>query len=237
MERWQRYVMFGLAACVAAFALFSVGYATGRRDGSPTIQTLEAVEGSDLIQEAYDRILAESVSQPDESALARGAIRGMIETLKKENDPYAFFYSPSGYRSFQELTTGKFSGIGVWLKKKGDELIVVSVLPSTPALDAGLRSGDVISSVDGRKVSGATTDEAVAMIKGPAGTEVTIGVRRGSRSLSFDIERAQIDLPNLQARVTKEGLGYIRLFGFARNAGKQVREEVADLIDEGANGV
>lgn len=229
--------MFGLATFVAAFGIFSVGFALGSRSGGPVVQTIDAVEGSDLIQEAYDRILAESVEHPDERMLARGAIRGMIETLKKENDPYAFFYSPSGYRSFQELTTGKFSGIGVWLKEKGNRLIVVSVLPSTPALAAGMRSGDVIEAVDGRPVSGATTDEAVALIKGPAGTEVSIGVKRGPERITFDIERAQIDLPNLQARLTKDNLGYIRLFGFARNAGSQVREEVEELAERGAEGV
>lgn len=237
MERWQRYLMLSLAACVAAFGVFSVGFSVGRRDGGRVVQTVDAIEGSDLIQEAYDRILAESVEQPDETSLARGAIKGMIETLKKGNDPYAFFYSPQGYRSFQELTTGKFSGIGVWLKKKGPRLVVVSVLPSTPALAAGMRNGDVIESVDGQNVKGVTTDDAVALIKGPAGTEVTLGVRRGSEQITLDIEREQIELPNLQARLTKERLGYIRLFGFARNAGDQVRAEVEGLRTKGAEGV
>lgn len=229
--------MLSLAACVAAFGVFSVGFSVGRRDGGRVVQTVDAIEGSDLIQEAYDRILAESVEQPDETSLARGAIKGMIETLKKGNDPYAFFYSPQGYRSFQELTTGKFSGIGVWLKKKGPRLVVVSVLPSTPALAAGMRNGDVIESVDGQNVKGVTTDDAVALIKGPAGTEVTLGVRRGSEQITLDIEREQIELPNLQARLTKERLGYIRLFGFARNAGDQVRAEVEGLRTKGAEGV
>ena len=238
MERWQRYVILGLAALVGSFAIFSAGFALGKRDDGRVIVTTDEISGDgiDLVQEAFDRIMSTAVDPPDPGVLSRGAIKGMVEVLKK-SDPYALFYSPSGYRSLRELTTGKFSGIGVWLKVKDNKLEIVSILPSTPAHDAGLVRGDVILSIDGDEVGQMTTDEAVALIKGPEGTVVDLGVARTGESLSFSITREKIELPNLQARLTTKNLGYIRLMGFARKAGDQVRAEVDDLTEKGAEGI
>ena len=123
MERWQRYLILGLAALVASFAVFTAGFALGKRDGGRVLVTTGGVsgDGSNLVQEAFDRIMSTAVDPPDPDALARGAIKGMVDALGKNGDPYAFFYTPSGYRSLRELTTGKFSGIGVWLKVKDSQ--------------------------------------------------------------------------------------------------------------------
>ncbi|HWL66666.1 MAG TPA: S41 family peptidase, partial [Actinomycetota bacterium] len=150
---------------------------------------------------------------------------------------YALFYSPKGFETFQELTTGRFSGIGVWLKQKSNDLEIISVLPSSPALEAGLRQGDAIRTIDGLQVSKMTTDEAVARIKGPEGSEVDMGVERDGTTLTFSIVRARIEIPNVRASATDGNLGYIRLLGFSRGAGKQVRSEVKRLTDEGAEGI
>lgn len=234
MERWQKVAMAVLTVITVSFAAFSVGFALGTKEddfGSTGAQGLGAV------QEAFTKILDESVDPPSERALSRGAIKGMVEVLRKHEDPYALFYTPNGYRSFQELTTGKFSGIGVWLKQKGDDLEIVSVLPSTPAQEAGLRSGDVIRSIDGADVVDLSSDDAVARIKGPEGTKVSLGVERAGETLSFTLARAEIELPNLISKTIDEDLGYIRLFGFARGAGDQVHAEVDDMLADGVRGV
>jgi len=236
MQRWQRYVITSATALVVVFAVFLVGFAVGRQSDSIFI-TGGGTRGIDLIEDAYERITSGAVDPPSDEVLARGAIRGMVEALRKSEDPYAFFYTPEGYRSFQELTSGQFTGIGVWLKVKEGDLVVVSVLPRTPALEAGLKRGDVISAINGSEVVELDTDEAVAKIKGPEGSEVDLEVRRGSRELDFSITRAAIELPTLQARLTEDDLGYIRLLSFSKNAGKQVRREVEDLTQRGAKGL
>lgn len=238
MERWQKVAILVLATLTVIFASLSVGFALG--SGEDDIVPFGADDGDSdlrLIEDAFEKIRSSAAEPPSDKELARGAIKGMVDVLNSGDDPYAFFYTPSGYRSFQELTTGKFSGIGVWLKQKGTDLEIVSVLPSTPAVDAGLRRGDVIRSIDGAPVTEMTSDDAVGHIKGPEGTEVTLGVEREGRSLSFTITRAQIELPNLLAKVINDDLGYVRLFGFARGAGDQVRAEVENLLDEGVKGV
>jgi carboxyl-terminal processing protease len=241
MEQWQKVVVACLTAAVAGFGLFSAGFAMGERREDPVFLTGgDGSSAPDVISQAYEAIISSAVDAPSAEAIARGAVKGMIGALKNSDDAYAYFYSPRAYRDFQQLTTGKFSGIGVWLKIKDEQLEIVSVLPGTPALAAGLKRGDVIAEVDGKTLGGLTpaeSDAAVNLIKGPEGTKVSLEVKRGAQTLSFDITRAEIVLPNLTSRITEDGLGYIQLLGFARDAGEQVRAEVKELTDKGAEGI
>jgi carboxyl-terminal processing protease len=235
MDRRHKALIGLLVGVVAAIALFATGFALGARREGGLLSSSE--DGLGVVEEAYGRIRSSAAQPPTQRELARGAVKGMIKVLHRSQDPYALFYSPNGYQSFQELTTGRFSGIGVWLKEKRGRLEIVSVLPSTPALEAGLRRGDVLDEIDGRAVRDLSVDEAVGLIKGRIGTEVKLGVARGRDSLEFTITRASIELPNLVSRVTSEDLGYIRLLGFARGAGRQLRGEVSELHARGAAGI
>lgn len=237
MDPWQKTTIIVLSALTVVFAAFSAGVTVGsNRDGAMDL-TGEDADTIGSVQDAYNKILSEAVEPPSEKALVRGAIKGMVEVLKRNDDPYALFYTPRGYRSFQELTTGKFSGIGVWLKQKGPDLEIVSVLPDTPAQAGGLRRGDIIRDIDGEPVDKLTSDDAVALIKGPEGTEVDLLIERGGTDMDFTLTRAEIELPNLISKRLDGDLGYVRLFGFARGAGDQVHEEIEAMIDDGIKGV
>jgi carboxyl-terminal processing protease len=223
------------AALVAAGGLFALGYGAGQR-GPGAVHGARS-DGLGVVRDAYEQIRSGSVDPPPPDALAQGAVRGMIKVLQKSHDNYAAFYSPKDYRSFQEITGGRFSGIGVWLKNRGRDLEVNSVLPSTPAHIAGLKTGDVIKTIGNKPVASMTPNEAIARIKGPPGTRVLLGVKRGDLRLRFHITRASIELPNAVARMTAHRLGYIHLFGFARGAGAQVRNDVHHLVARGARGI
>jgi carboxyl-terminal processing protease len=237
MERWQK-VLIGVTTILAvALASFSLGYSFSRPPGVRATSTPTDRQKLDVVDDAFAKIKSLSVDPPSGRALARGAVRGMAEVVRDTGDDYASFFSPRAYTDFQELTTGRFSGIGVWLKVRHGRLEVVSVLPGAPAIESGIRRGDLIESVDGEPAEGLTSDEAVALIKGPEGTEVTLGVERDGASRSFTITREAIALPNLLARHTSESLGYIRLYGFARGAASQLRSKVETLTSGGAEGI
>lgn len=239
MERWQQTLFACLAAFVLAAVAFSFGFWMAGRDADVSRFSTTGIEGqgSELIDEAFDRITTESVDPPSDEQLARGAIKGMLKVLRDSGDPYALFYSRSEFEDFSELTTGRFSGIGVWLDTKNDRLEVLSVLPDSPAREAGLKPGDVIRSIDGKKARGLTSDTAVALIKGPEGSDVTLAVRRGKRALEFTMTRRSIEFPNLRSKLTKDDLGYVQLVGFAKGAGGQLRDEVISLRERGAQGI
>jgi carboxyl-terminal processing protease len=237
MERWQKVLIAVLSAAVVALGAFSLGYSMsgGNR------QILAGDDGGatdlSLIEDVYSKIKSEAVDPPSDEELVRGAVKGMTKSVKAGGDDFALFYSPKDYRSFQEVTTGQFSGIGVWLKDRSGSLEIVSVIPSTPAQSVGLREGDVIDSIDGEPVKALNSDQAVNRIKGKEGTEVSLGIDRDGELVTFDITRETIELPNLIANRTPEGLGYVRLFGFSRGAGQQLRNEVEELTEAGAKGI
>ncbi|HYI45027.1 MAG TPA: hypothetical protein VE174_06120, partial [Actinomycetota bacterium] len=118
MDRWQKVAVVVLGALALASASFSFGMALSQRTLGGAAEAGSPPSGPRLIDEAYDKIINSAVDAPSEEALARGAVKGMIDALKKSEDPYALFYSPKGFKTFQELTTGSFSGIGVWLKDR-----------------------------------------------------------------------------------------------------------------------
>lgn len=234
--RQQLLVRLTAFASVALTAFATGLLAGGTTGGAVPFGFGSEQRGFAIVRDAFDEIRSSSVDPPTEEELARGAVQGMVEVLKKHDDPYALFYSPGGYERLQELTTGRFSGIGVWLKETRAGLEVASVLPSTPALEAGLQKGDLIREIDGRPVEEMTSDEAVVRIKGPEGTVVDLNIERQGRALSFSIERETIDLPTVKASLDGE-VGYVRLFGFARGAADQLRDAIERLLDRGARGI
>jgi carboxyl-terminal processing protease len=240
----QKSLLALLGALTLILGAFAAGLLAGGEPsraadaGAATeVGDVSSAEGIDTLREAIGQIRSNAVDPPSEKALVHGALRGMVKVLKEADDPYALFYSPHGYQNFQELTTGRFSGIGVWVKPRGGQLEVVSVLPDTPAIHAGLRRGDVVTSIEGRDVAQMSSDEAVARIKGPEGSTVDLQIERDGATLDFSITRAELELPNLQAHLTDRDFGYIQLIGFARGAGQQLRAEVDKLVDEGAQGI
>ena len=105
-------------------------------------------------------------------------------------DPYSHYLSPENYEKLKIQVTGTFGGIGVIMTLwEGDIVIVDPPMPGSPAAAAGLQAGDIITSVDGRPLAGLTVDQAAELIRGPVGTEVDLGIRRGEELLEVTLVR------------------------------------------------
>jgi carboxyl-terminal processing protease len=230
METWQKAALAAMAAVVLALGAFGFGmlYAGG-------FEQNEA--GPDVIADAYEKIIANSEDPPNEEALTRGAIRGMVRVLQNHEDPYANFYTPTGDSDVKEVTQGRFSGIGVRLSYIDRRLEVVSVLPASPALDEGIKRGDVIVAVEGKKVTPQNSPTIVDRIKGKEGTKVRITVRRGDRAIDFTLTRESLDYPSVSSRLTDAGHAYVRILSFVKGTTPEVREAIARLQEKGAEGV
>lgn len=219
-----------------ALLSFGAGYTIAGDDPMSLFGSDEASEGSDAIVEAYGRILSDSLEPPTPQELRDGALRGMCRVQMKK-DPYTRCYAPERDEDVREVTQGRFSGIGVSLRLAEDGLLVVRVMPMSPAKEVGVRPGDVIVSVEGRRIRPATAQSSIDRIKGMPGTRVAISVRRGERELDFTIKRESLVLPQVTARMTKGGNAYLGVFGFARGTTTQARSELERLLDRGADGV
>ncbi len=167
------------------------------------------------------------------------AIRGMLGTL---DDPYTRFMDPREFKEMQIDTSGELSGVGIQLSLDKDtkELVVVSPIDGSPASRAGVLPKDVIISIDGKSTKGMSTEDAVKLIRGQAGTKVTLQVRRKNQVLEMPLTRDRIELHAVEHQVntTPDGfkVGYIRLKQFNANASKDMRAALRDLESKGVQG-
>ena len=242
-------VSLALAALVGAL-LFVAGYLAAGASGAGSCAA--PTEEFAAFCEAYERIQDQYVDDPDEADLVEGAIEGMFQGL---GDPFSGYMSPDDYARAQEDLSGQFSGIGAEMGVKNLEdpedleacgafsdacvLVIVAPLQDSPAEEAGLQPGDIVTAVDGDSVSGMSLDDAIQRVRGEAGTEVTLTIRRGEgEPFDVTITRAQIQMREVTSEVIAGGrVGYVALHGFSRAAADQLHTAIGDLLDAGVDGI
>jgi len=155
--------------------------------------------------------------EKDESVILEGALKGMLDVLE---DPYSEYLTPEEFNSLIEQTQGEYSGIGVYVSVTEDnKIVVVSPIEDTPADKAGLRTGDFISKVNGVEYLGDKLSDAVNIMKGIPGTDVTITINRTQKDgseTSFDvvITRQNIKIETIKSEMLEDKIGYIRITTF-----------------------
>jgi carboxyl-terminal processing protease len=189
------------------------------------------VENTDLDQlfepfwEAWEIVNDEYVIQPlDKEKLMQGAIRGMLQSL---DDPYTSYMDPFQYQQNTSSLQGDYEGIGAWVDITGEYLAIISPMPGSPAERAGLEPGDIVIAIDGEDMTGIPGELVLRRILGPAGTDVTLTIRREDtvEPLEFTITRETIIVPSIEARLLENDLAYIRLYTFGENTAKDLRRE------------
>lgn len=140
------------------------------------------IEVKRLIDQTY-------VSEVDQEALQRGAIRGMLEVL---NDPYSEFIPPASSDDFDKEILGEYVGIGAQIEMVDGWLQIVSPLEDTPAFRMGLMAGDRVAEIDGVSTFGLSVDECIDRLTGGRGTPVRLTIERGGERLEITIVRDQI---------------------------------------------
>ncbi|MCP9903724.1 PDZ domain-containing protein [Cyanobium sp. BA5m-21] len=181
-------------------------------------------------------VLAKSYGSSKE---AYEAIRGMLGSL---DDPYTRFLDPREFKEMQIDTSGELSGVGIQLSldKETKNLVVVSPIEGSPASRAGVQPKDVIVAIDGKSTKGMSTEDAVKLIRGQAGTTVTLTLKRKAQTLELPLTRERIELHAVdhQINTSADGVkvGYIRLKQFNATATKDMRLAVKDLEEKGAQG-
>jgi carboxyl-terminal processing protease len=194
-------------------------------------------EAAEIIQDRYYR-------EVPSNELRNGSIAGMVDAVRRRHreDRFSHYLNPRQAQLLDEETKGRFTGVGLSVNEVKRGLRVVEVFKRSPAARAGIKVDDLIVSVNGRSIAGASSDLSTAKIKGPAGTEVTLGVLRPSsgKTRRLTIERAEISTPVVESslrRVGGERLGYVRLTGFSEGAHGPLRGAVARLERHGAQGI
>ncbi len=170
---------------------------------------------------------------------AYDAINEMLEQL---GDPYTRFMEPEEFKNLQIDTSGELTGVGIQiaLDEETDYIRVISPIEDTPAYDAGILARDLIIAIDGQSTKGMELSEAVSLIRGKPGSEVTLTIQRQTREVDYEITRARIEVHPVRSRLHEmregEEVGYIRLNQFSSNAPEEMRAAIRELQEKDIEG-
>jgi carboxyl-terminal processing protease len=187
----------------------------------------------------FDDVLAHVadyyVDSLDERQLYQMAIDGMLDQL---HDPYSVFLKPEDFRQLSEATTGNYSGLGIQIDVRGGWITVVAPLPDTPAERAGIQTGDLIVALDGKSTEGWKQDSAVKALRGPAGTNAELQIRRAGidKPITYKLTRATIHIRSVDPRITMmldDRVGYIALSPVSESSTRDVSLAIDTLLKQG----
>jgi carboxyl-terminal processing protease len=193
-------------------------------------------EATELIEDNYYRAVSEQ-------ELVDSSLQGMARQLRRRyGDRFSEYLSPQVLDRFNEALEGRFSGIGLSVTAAKRGLRAERVFAGSPAEEAGIEVGDTIVSVEGKSIAGLSSTVASERIKGPEGSEVTVGLlERGSDEVrQLRLTRAEIEVPVASSRTVEvDGgkLGYVRLAAFSEGAHGFLRQAVEKVRGQGARGL
>lgn len=167
------------------------------------------------------------------------ALRGILSSLE---DPFTGFMDPVDYKRMREENDGNFVGIGaqLWTNSQG-QVYIKEPLPDCPAIEAGVKKGDIILKVDGKSIAGMDIEEVVKLIRGPENTDVTLSLSRGKDAelLDITINRRIVDYRMVEYEMLDQqsGIGWLQLRQFNSKADQQLDEALSKLESQQMRGL
>jgi carboxyl-terminal processing protease len=174
-------------------------------------------------------------SKLDPLKMAQGAIRGMVAAT---GDPYTEYYTPQSYQSTMVELTGVYQGIGAYIGKKDNRIVIIAPMKGSPAEQAGLKSGDAILKIDGESTELMNSDDASQKIRGKGGTKVALVVGRqgATEPLEISVERREIRVDSVTSEVRGQ-VGIIKIQQFILPTTNDFKQAIQDVASKGAKGV
>ena len=208
-------------------ALFALGWWAGGTHAARGIYS-----GLDLFIEVLQTVQANYVDPVDPGKLVTGAMRGVARGL----DPWSRYLDAEEFRATRGFIQGTFDGIGASFDQRSGWPVLIAPIEGSPAWDAGLQPGDIVTKVDGHSAFGLTPDEMSARLRGAAGTLVTVTVARGDSERDITMQRRRITVKNVPyAFMAEPGVGYVRLAHFSARASAEVAAACDSLRRLGAH--
>ncbi|MEV0223969.1 S41 family peptidase [Streptomyces sp. NPDC050704] len=218
----------GAALTLVFASVLAAGAATGsfedsgRKPAPPSGRSAQAGHEEDVADAAAEAM-----------ADGKSPVEAAERAVSRSGDRWGAVYSPGEYEEFEEALDGQYTGVGLWARRERDGRIEVTRVQSgSPAQAAGIREGDRLRSVDGRRVDGRPVTEVVSLLRGDAtdasaGTAVALGLERGTRAWSETLHRAQLSTDSVTVRELPDGITVIKVASFTKGSGDLVRSAVA----------
>jgi carboxyl-terminal processing protease len=225
--RWK-VALGSILSILLLSASFGLGYFTGTLapQSDPYL---------DRVVKAWDTVTGNYVdpTKIDENALAEAAIKAMMTYI---DDPYSAYLDAQGFIDLQQNFEGSYVGIGTEMALRDGAVIVLTVYPDSPAARAGLLPGDHIVSVDGKSTEGLTMADLVPLVRGDAGSNISLVIDRNGAALSFSMTREQITPPSVTMQM-KGTVAYIQISSFTGHADEDMLPIIRQLASNGATGI
>jgi carboxyl-terminal processing protease len=222
-------VGYGLVTGVILGILLSVsmGVFAERNDGASALP----VEDLRRFTDVYMRIKRNYVSEVEDRELLDNAIKGMLSGL----DPHSAYLDEKEFRDLQVGTSGEFGGLGIEVGMEDGFIKVISPIDDTPASRAGIHAGDLIIRLDDTPVKGMTLSDAVNMMRGKRGTDITLTIMREGTDgpLRFTITRDVIRVQSVRSEILEPGFGYVRITNFQARTARDLVLAIESLKEKG----
>ena len=206
-----------------------LGWAAAVPAADPHEAPVETTPVEDLraFAEIFGRIKQEYVEEVGDKALIENAIRGMLSGL----DPHSAYLDLDEFKDLKEGTSGEFGGLGIEVGMEDGFIKVIAPIDDTPAQRAGIKAGDLIIRLDDKAVKGMSLDEAVNLMRGKPGTEITLTVVRGEddKPIKFTLVRDVIKVASVKGRLLDGAFGYVRIAHFQARTSDDLLDTVERL--------
>lgn len=210
----------------------AIGLALGLTHG--VLADKPAALGTDLpwqdarmLAAVLERVKHDYVNPVDDHQLLQAAIRGMVASL----DPYSAYLDGDEYDEVKISSSGRYSGVGIELSIEDEQVVVIAPFEGSPAALAGIRSGDIIVTIDGIPVNTSTLADTIGRMRGAEGTSVKIGIMRegNAEPMLFTLKRSRVELHSVRAEMLESGYGYVRISQFSETTGDDLNAALKNL--------
>jgi carboxyl-terminal processing protease len=186
----------------------------------------EISKNLEIFTTLYRELQLYYVDETNPGELMKTGIDAMLESL----DPYTSYIAESDMEDYRFITTGQYGGIGSLIRSMNGQVYISEPYENSPAQKAGLMAGDRLLSIDGIQLSDKDQEEVSKILKGQAGTTITVVVDRQGTQVIATVKREEIKIPDVPYYgILKDNIGYIRLTSFTQTASKEVRDAYYDL--------
>jgi carboxyl-terminal processing protease len=236
LKNFQRFLilfLISISTFYGGYYLGKRGYLFEVRKNPPSINIINRSPANQDVDferfwQVWELVSTQYLERPvDTQLMLSGAITGMVNSL---GDPYTSFLPPQVNEVITNALNGTYQGIGAELGMRDIQLIVVAPLDGSPAKDAGVRAGDAILEIEGESTLGISVNEAVAKIRGDAGTISTLTLQRdGEDPFTVTIKRGVINIASVIWEDKGDGTAYIRVSRFGADTNKDWDKMVSQL--------
>ena len=230
-----RYVMLIVVTALVTFLITAVGmynYYVKTEDGLAkalvTTETTKLDKKIQLVREYLDKSYLGEIT--DEEKLIESAVKGYVYGL---GDEYTEYLTKEEYEELMVSVNGDYVGIGIYMTQdKYENIIVLLPIEGSPAEEAGLKTGDIITKVNGEECTGMDLSTVANKVKGEEGSTVELEILRDEKTFNKTIERRKVEINHINSKVLDGNIGYIQILAFDDGCSEEFETKLDELLEK-----